>query len=298
MMNRFTSPLTEQQTNNRNVSLTTNIPVSEGLTFIDSERNQRINGIGNCVATTLSGVELFGKQTDMMLPGFINSNINLYNVNPYNNTVEFISSNTGATVHSVVIPPGTYDTATALMDALIAALNTATGASGLTFSYVVNPSVGGTIYIDPLSFRLSSAGGSYYFTLNNSHTCMTYGKYLYNLPRSQILETTKNVGRVLGIYTRWLDFTSTSLTESTRIPSSSNDEYSIISLLFRLFIDSNKLVGFIEQEEARWLIKEKSKSIATADIRIFDEYGNIFYQPTLDASTEINDFYNLIFKSR
>ena len=74
------------------------------------------------------------------------------NVNDRNRNVTFFSTNSGTT-HTVQIIQGFYETRLALMDALVLALNTATGASGLTFSHVIP-------VINPLISTLNSAGCS------------------------------------------------------------------------------------------------------------------------------------------
>lgn len=296
------SSITPGQYQGTKVQLTHEIPSSTGYLFIDSETISKTQNISDGTAFTTSNRSLLGKQVSMYSADSIRINFNSYNVNPRNNTVEFISSNTGATVHSVTIVPGKYLTATTLMDALVTALNTATGASGLTFSHLANPDVGGTIYNDAKAFRLQSAGGSYYFTLNDTHTCMQKGKYLYNLPRTQTLQTSKNVGRVLGFYSRWVDFVSNELTESTRIPATSSGNTSVNNILFTIYISNLELVnsapGIIQIETQRWLLKELSKSIAIADIRLIDEFGEPYYFPKFDDDTDINDWYNILFSTR
>lgn len=294
------SYLTPGQYQTNDVQLTSDIPASTGYLFIDSNSLNINTNITNGTAFTTGNRNLLGKQVSMYAPDSARISFNIYNVNPRNNTVDFLSSNTGAAVHSVDIVPGRYTSATALMDALVTALNTATGASGLTFSHAANPSVGGIVYNDPKAFRLSAAGGTYHFTLTCS--CMVYGKYLYNLPRTQTLEATKNVGRVLGFYTRWIDFLSTELTESTRIPATASGPTGVSGILFTIYISNLDLLdttpGIFQVQTQRWLLKDISKSIASADIRMIDEFGQPVYLPKFDNDTDINDWYVILFSTR
>lgn len=282
------------------------IPTSEGWVFLDSAFNdEAINpGLENNVLSLRGNREFFGKQTDKQAVTFISYDIDLLNVNERNNRVEFLSSNTGAIVYSVNIIPGRYNTATALMDALVLALNTLTGATGLTFSYLVNPDVGGVIINISDSYRLNTTGGTYKFVLSSTHTCMNNGTYLYNLPRSQGLSASKNVGRVLGHYTRYIDFVSNSINEEQRVPSTEPGLRSGNNLLLRLFLptlerrDTASDAGLAQVEHLRWVRKDRSKSIRTIDIDIFDEFGLPLYTLKYDDDTPVSDWYDIVMIAR
>jgi len=281
-------------------------PQSEGWVFLDSGfDNENINpGVQSTKLSLPSGKHFLGKQTTKHAVTFIKQHMTLMNINPRNNRVEFISSNTGATVYAVTIPEGRYLTRTALMDALRDAMNTVTGASGLTFSYAVNPIVGGTPIIDDTSFNLAAAGGSFHFVLSSTHTCMNKGRFLYNLPRSQTLATNKNIGYVDGYYTRYIDFVSNILNEEQRVPATESGVRGGHDLLLRLFLptidvlDSESDNGDVPINHLRWVRKQRSKTISTIDIELYDEFGEILYLPQYDDDTTINSWYDLVMIAR
>lgn len=281
-------------------------PQSEGWVFLDSGfDNEDLNpGVQTTKLSLPAGKHFLGKQTTKHAVTFVKYDIELTNINPRNNRVEFISSNTGATVYAVTILEGRYLTRPLLMTALRDAMNTVAGASGLTFSYTVNPIVGGTPIVDDTSFNLASAGGSFHFVLSSTHTCMNKGRFLFNLPRSQTLETNKNVGHVMGYYTRYIDFVSNALNEEQRVPATESGRRGGHDLLLRMFFSSIDIIGtesrdgLVPVSHLRWVRKERSKTISTIDIELYDEFGEILYIPQYDDSTPINSWYDMVMIAR
>lgn len=271
------------------------VPYSQGFVFLDSSfDNENITpGFNDNFFSLPAGREFMGKQTTKMSIDKMKYEINIPNINERNNTVEIISSNTGPTVHTVDLIEGLYLTSTALMDHLVLRLNTLTGSTGLTFSHLVDPS-------NPQIYTLTSAGGTYHFTLNQTHTTMIKGKFLYNLPRSQTLQASKKVGYVLGYYTRYIDFISTTLTEEQRVPSAETGIRTGHSLIYRLFLptlaraSSSQDDGEDIIDNLRWISKEQTKSIITVDIKLYDEFGENLYTPSYDDDTPINTWFDMV----
>lgn len=272
-------------------------PTEGGIIFLDTafDLESLSSDLNKTTLSTKSGKDFLGKQIDKFAAKSVEHGLNINNINSKNNVVEFISSNTGSTVHSVTIIEGMYNTATDLMDALVIALNSATGASGLTFSH-------GTSSENNLIHILSSSGGSYYFTLNSSHLCMLRGKFLYNLPRSQTLQTSKFVGSIWGFYTRYVDVVSFTLTQNERILASCAGPRQGSNLLYRIFLKedqrSNQRVITESIDVLRWIYKDRHKSIISLDIELYDEFGLPLEVKKYDPDTPVNSWVNLTLLSQ
>lgn len=201
------------------------------------------------------------------------------NVNVRNNTIGFRSSNTGATIHIVIIPEGFYTTRSTLMTALRDALNTVSGASGLIFSFVINP-------LNPLCADLTSAGGTYNFDLTSR--MIVSGKSLFNLPISQILSPTKKVGAIHGLYTRYISIYSGVLTQWTKNPNQSN-RFGNNTLLFRLFNELELGTFGALEETVKNLIfinYKPDQDIVAVDFFLTDEFGDELYVPPCAEGTD------------
>jgi len=205
------------------------------------------------------------------------------NINPNNNIISFQSSNTGSTIYSVVLPEGFYLNSTSLMLMIITALNTVTGSSGLSFNYAL----GG---ISSNTATLTSSGGSFKFTPSSF---MTYGQYVVNLPFNDILSTSKLLGPILLLYTRWIDISSDSLLQYTKNANTSNSLRNA-NLLFRLFVKSPnpEIISANPESSTAWHNYNKSAGIQIVDLHLRDEYGLPLYIPSY--ATNFNFIIELI----
>lgn len=157
------------------------------------------------------------------------------NINERNNTITFFSS-ASATFHTVSIPEGFYTNATNIINAIVTALNTATGSSGLTFSQTAVTGF-------PTTFNLNSAGGNYYFDLSCS--AIVKGYQLFCLPTNQTPTNTKKVGAISGWYTRYIDICSDTIVQYAKIKTLTTGKAN--NLVIRLFVDdptTPHVIGF------------------------------------------------------
>lgn len=210
------------------------------------------------------------------------------NVNERNNVVTFFSSVSGTT-HTVTVPEGFYGNPTILMDALVTALNTATGASGLTFSHAIPTT-------NPIISTLSSAGGNYYFDLNC--LAVTKGKQLWNLPLDQVATNNKVVGSINGLYTRYVDIHSKTLTQYSKNPNSSNARGQI-NLLYRVYLEYD-LFGapqYIRNniQNGIGINFNPSTNISNIDLKLNDEFGDLLYIPQYASGTDSGFFLDIAF---
>jgi hypothetical protein len=220
------------------------------------------------------------------------------NVNPRNNAVSFFSSASGLT-HTVSIPEGQYATRATLTAALQTALNTATGASGLTWTITVNP-------LNSCQYTLATAGGNYRFVLTSP--MVLYGRYLFNLPQEQALSNSKTMGAVYGLYTRYIDVISASMTEYTKNPWSSNTRVPN-GLVARVFIGPQAGFGssaggiasdgmsFFAGVEAAPINYNRSRAIEVIDLALRDEFGQPYYIPSYSSGSPPNSALDLIIKA-
>ena len=275
---------------------------THGYTFIDSARDASNDTNWSVNELVISGNnDILSKQVSQYAvysTGYVLEN---QQVNARNSTVQFYSSNTGGvggTLFSVTVGHQYYASESALMTGLITALNTVTGSSGLTFSFAVSPQ-------HPLKFTLSAVGGTFCFALQSSDRSIdtnlgvVNGKFLWNLPREQVLSASKIVGMVLGFYSRYMDIVSVDLTDNVRIPASSFDKRLGSNLLFRLFVDQNNTFNpafkeFTIEDPVRWIKKLRSKSIKKIDLRIYDEFGQDYIMPSIDNDTPNNSWVDLV----
>lgn len=194
------------------------------------------------------------------------------NVNSTNNTIIFMSSNTGGLPFISIVPEGFYSSASTLMDAIVTALNIHTFISGLTFS---KTSVTG--YTD--KFNLVSAGGNYLIDPSLS-SAVKNGSQLYALPVMTALANTRIVGSMGLFYTRYVDICSTKLNRYTKLPNSSTGYNS--SIVARVFLDSPSTVHFIRssgQFETGGINFSENDSIDSIDFILYDQFGRQLYIP-------------------
>lgn len=217
------------------------------------------------------------------------------NVNERNNVVTFFSSNGGG-LHTVVVPEGFYTTPTLLLDALVIALNTATGASGLTFSHLINP-------LNTITSALSCVGGNYYFDLD----CLAImkGAPLWSLPRSQTLNASKIIGAISLHYTRYVDLVSPDLNRYSKNINASNSNVSS-GLVYRLYLDQFKGTPGLTvsaDRNIKYFNWNRTNTFSTFRVELLDQFGDKLYVPRFDttivADGIVNDsgfFWNIFFE--
>jgi hypothetical protein len=200
------------------------------------------------------------------------------NINPNNNILKFVSSVTGLT-YSVTLPEGFYNTQDALFTMIVAAMNTVTGSSGLTFSFV--DTTDGTPRV-----ILTATGGTYQFV---SSSFMLYGQNVVNLPMNDSPSASKTLGPIQLLYTRYIDIISLGLTQYTKNPNTSNSLASA-NLFFRLpIISSNPgLIAFSIPNPTMWINYNRSSDLQAIDLQLIDENGFPLYIPSY-----ANNFYFL-----
>jgi len=205
------------------------------------------------------------------------------NLNIKNNSVIFYSSNMPLTPWEAIIAPGQYDTANSLMDALITSLNTLTVGSGLTFSY------NASIYGDRI-YTLSSAGGNYYFDPNCK--MVKYGFQLINLPVDNTFTSSKIVGYVGLLYTRWVDICSTTLNKDVKIRNIANNNVS--DIVYRFYIDPpGQGFQYSTQPNIAAFNIYNQEPINIIDFQLYDEFGEQLYIP--DVNNQLGFWWNLTF---
>lgn len=260
--------------NNLEPQYTTYRDPNRAIVYLDSEDNTLET---NKVDILMSTIRILRDNASMLTSGINRISVqsagifyNIPNVNPRNNVLTFFSSNSGL-FHTVTVPEGFYTTSNALITAVVIALNTATGASGLTFSFTV-------IAGFPDNYNLNSVGGNYYFTL----TCLgiKYGVPLWNLPIDQIATNTKIVGTMGLWYTRYIDITSETLTKycKVRTVSTNNNE----NIVLRIFVNDPTSVHLIPWENAPVSASYNylpNEPIYTIHFSLYDQFGNLLYIP-------------------
>ncbi len=229
------------------------------------------------------------------------------NCNVRNNEIKFISSNTGATVYTVTVPEGQYDEASifpipappappGLIDALVAAMNTVTGASGLTFSHSLN---GATSQLfDGRAGTLDSAGGSYQI-LESKATLR--GEPLWNLidPSIDVLSVSKPIGFINLRYTRFIEFRSDTLSQFSKNRNVAGTR-GTNNLIFRLFPSTEERKITLIRSTIRIPVTfnfNPSFTLRSFDLSLFDEFGNILYVPDYNPGNSGGFWYQLIFIS-
>lgn len=248
---------------------------STGICYLDSQVN--VNEIDK-TNMVLSSRGLNSEYSNILFENV--SRIKIYqanisyispNVNRYNSEVKFYSTNTGI-FHTVQVDDGFYATAADLLAALITALNTATAASGLTFSSnIVNPKMPGI-------YSINSAGGDFYFDPNCR--AVLYGEQLFNLPKSTRILNSHFVGYMNLYYTRYIDICSNTLNSYSKNSTRSNNINSDIVL--RIFIDDPTKPHWINTKAGIDLSVTnflKGKSVNNIDFQLRDQFGNDLYIP-------------------
>jgi len=247
---------------------------NRGVVYLDSQDNTLET---NKVSMQMSTVRVAGDTPSILTNGINRIGVlsagiyyNIPNVNPTNNVVGFFSSAT-STTYNVTVPAGFYTSATALITALVAALNTATGSSGLTFSF-------STITGFPNTFTLSAAGGNFYFVLTSPG--VQFGYQLWNLPTEQVATASKVVGSIDLWYTRYIDITCENVIKYAKVKTK-NTSLSP-NLVFRVFIDDPTFPHIISRPNQPLSVSYNflpSEPIYTLFFQLYDQFGHLLYIP-------------------
>lgn len=202
---------------------------------------------------------------------------NVPNVNPYNNT-GIIKIFPGGTSYTFTMPTGYYTTVTSFMTAFLLAVNTAIAPSSKTMTGVPLPT-------DPESYTLTLSSGAFVFDVTSP--MVKYGQFLCNLPIDQTQTSTKIMGAIQLIYTRYIDITSYALNQYNKNVSSSGNT-SLPQLILRLYEtpfseDQNgnfiaySRDRFITIQNLNWTNFERDVALTSCDITLYDEFGNLLY---------------------
>lgn len=252
-----------------------------GIIYIDSGDSvleiDKTNMIVSTIKTPQDRANVLAQNIKRLSIIGVGANWQTPNVNPRNNVFTFLSSNTGATQHTVTFTEGFYQTSASLITEILAQLNSLTGTTGLTFTA---PAVTGF----PDKYTLTSAGGSY--RIINTSNAITRGRTLYCFQIDEVLSTTKTVGSMGLLYTTYIDFCSAKLNSYTRIPSRSNG--SNYNILFRAYFPPLSAtqapliplnVGFFVPPQLNSINYLYTDSISQFDMQLKDQWGDFLYVP-------------------
>lgn len=191
------------------------------------------------------------------------------NVNERNNTLTIFASTT-ASLHSVTIPEGFYTTAELLITAIVTALNTITGTTGLVFAKTNSPK-------SPLIFDLYAAGGTYYISTQCS--AFKFGEQLYNFPNSEVLSTSYLVGSMNMRYTNFVDICSRRLQQYAKHKNMTTGYNS--DIVVRIYIDEfgAPYDEGVSLDLSPCFAYEPTDNLTSIDFQIKDQFGQLLYVP-------------------
>lgn len=248
---------------------------NRAVIYLDSQDYLLETSVENLLASTANAT---GSYPSILATGITrisidNAGLNYVtpNVNIRNNNIIFFSSVT-SNFYSVIVPEQFYSTATSLITAIVAAMNTVTGSSGLTFSFA-------TITGYQYKFNLNSAGGNYYIL--NTCNAITRGYQLWALPTNQIPSNSKLVGNMKLLYTTYVDFCSQTLLKYVKLKTvTTNLSHNVI---FRIHITEpvENMTIYIPQgrtPNVQYYFKPE-EPITQIDIQIRDQFGELLYLP-------------------
>ncbi len=205
-----------------------------------------------------------------------------------NNIVTFFLTNTGLT-HTATVVPGRYETPGALMTALTFAMTNAVPATGRIFTSAVstNPTV---INVYDISVNMAD---TWHFLLTSPG--MIFGRSLWNLSRQQLDTNSKKIGAIWLLYTKFIDFRSSSIFQYTKNPNSSNAQ-GANNILYRLFLRP-AVSNLIAQEPTlfvKYINYNRERSLTNVDIELFDEFNNPLVIPNYSIDTDSAILWNII----
>jgi hypothetical protein len=216
------------------------------------------------------------------------------NVNPYNNGVRVLLSTISNNYTLIFnMTEGYYNTPAEFIAKFTTEINAerlSSGAGG-AFTFTVDPVNSDVYTID--------AGVGYTFRFFTDCSMIIRGRFLANLPTSQIETQTKQIGAIQLTYTRWIDITSFTLNEHNKNFSTASGKGKP-NLLLRLYETPNGLTSggdfstiskdrFIDRNNLRWVNYERNKQLTTIDLQLYDEFNNLLYIPTF--TDRPSDFY-------
>ena len=250
---------------------------NRAIIYIESIDNQALQK--NVLSMLSSTVRQAGENPSTLAYGITRISVNNFglrfsipNINPRNNVITFFSSVSGTT-HTVTLTEGYYTTGSAVITEIVTKLNTVTGASGLTFSFV-----GNTLFPD--RFELNSAGGNYRFDLNCS--AVKKGYTMYSLSHDQTLNNSKLIGPIGLFYTTYVDLCSAQLTKYIKLKNCATSLNNNIVLRIHLTEPTiyNKIL-FITESTAPDIQFSYNpvEPILSIDFQIRDQYGELLYVP-------------------
>lgn len=256
--------------------------------YLDSTHSTVVNS-NNPAEIELEARNLFTRKIRRFTVVGATINMNIPNVNPINNLVRFRSS-VGGAYYSATVPMGYYLTASALVTALITAMNLTSGVSGLTFSAVVNP-------IDGSVYTINSAGGNFYFDLTSP--MYENGLFLINLNSTQTYSSSLTIGPIQLYYTRYIDIYCPDLLAYDKNPSNATDLNFKNSNLVRLYLYvipgdevGSSLNNFYQLAPGNaWKNFNRTQSISSVKLSFYDEYGNYLYIPNFGNNNYLTSFW-------
>lgn len=206
-----------------------------------------------------------------------------HNVNVRNNTIRFFSTATGF-YYSVTVPEDTYSTALLLIDAVVLALNTVSGSSGLVFSQTVANAANRT-------YNLIAAGAGSYF-VDPLCSMAVKGIPLINLPLYNPAlglppPSSQLVGPIRLFSTNFIDISSVDLVRHGKVFSTSNTGFSNNGLLVRYTLN-DPVEGTqrdLNSTEGTWINWDNRQSLTYFTLKFTDQFGDIVYtSPDLNNS--------------
>jgi hypothetical protein len=258
--------------------ITSKVP-NRGIIYIDSQQNTLQTDPTNMIISTVrrlgdSAGPLALNINRIGINGF-NLFYNSPNVNPRNNTITIWSSVHNA-FFTTTVEVGWYANDGPLQNAIVAALNNITGATGLTFNHT-------NIVGFPFSFLLESTGGDYYIL--NTCTAITRGFQLWNLANQQTPSNSKICGPVEAYYTKYVDICSSTLTKYSKVKTVSNNLNN--NIIFRIFLGTSVFphVTFHENTDSVSYNWNPNEPITYIDFQLKDMFGEYLYlHPSNDQS--------------
>lgn len=197
------------------------------------------------------------------------------NINPRNDTIIFFSS-FSALQHTVIIPNEHY-TVNGLIMAIVTALNSVTGASGLTFSF------------DPLgacTYDLKSAGGDFQF-ISSSHIDRAgpcSGLFITSAPVSS------QIVFIGAQYANYLDVIIENFRDAQILKNSftKDNTFPINGHMFRITINqTDEYVSITEEVKNLNFVSIRNKELTTLQILLYDQFGDLVFSPCQTLGGEV-----------
>lgn len=267
-------------------------PMMSGIYQDDSLEPQMVtirgNNNGNIILDSLNrspgqppnifnigqGTQFFGYRYKRLAFSKLAMFYNTPNVNQTNNVVQF---NVGGTIYTAVIPELHYN-----FTALATALQTALNAAGSPATFTV------TANTNTRNYTISSTL-AYFFILTSP--MVSRGLSLIALPQSQTPTTTKVTGQVMLMYSKSIYIISDSISQYTKNPSYKSGPGKLSFIASYDFTDNDYVINvgvtpgiYVSSDIAfppRWINYDSSQSLTEVDIKLIDDYGNLFYIPEL-----------------